>query len=227
MKLTSSLKSNQAETKWKIQHSLVHSCDTWCPPKIAQDFKNLWSWNGKDFSTGDEIEKEPTTWSPSWNTTEMLYITICAEGEGCRLPPRSCQTPIRYISIPTRYRKSPETFIGRSRAGGGGQQEKSSFDHVQALLVWGRWNLGLMGKVQLRHSPLQKTLYFLVCWCSWDHKLFPARWSMMPYNTGAPWSAWLIPSPSLSLSASEEQSCKRKQLQKLFGFLSQWAAAWQ
>lgn len=152
MKLTSTLKSNQAETKWKIQHSLVHSCDTWCPPKIAQDFKNLWSWNGKDFSTGDEIEKEPTTWSPSWNTTEMLYITICAEGEGCRLPPRSCQTPIRYISTPMRYRKSPETFIGRSRAGGRGQQEKSSFDHVLALLVWGRWNLGLMGKVQLRHS---------------------------------------------------------------------------
>lgn len=96
LKLASTLKRNQAEAKWKIQHSLVYSCDTWCPPKIVQDFKkNLCSWNGKDLSAGDEIEKEPTTWSLSWNITAVLDIgAACAGGAACRLPPGSCQTQI-------------------------------------------------------------------------------------------------------------------------------------
>lgn len=30
-----------------IQHSLAHSCATWCPPKIVEDFKNFCPSNGK------------------------------------------------------------------------------------------------------------------------------------------------------------------------------------
>lgn len=125
LKLTSTLKRNQAETKRKIQHSLVYSCDTWCPPKIVQDFKNLCSWIGKGLSTGDETEKERTTRSLSWNTTEVLDIGTACAGGG------SMQTPSKKLSNPDQPPEGTEevlkTFLGRSRAGSRGWQEKNNF----------------------------------------------------------------------------------------------------
>lgn len=113
LKLTSTLKRNQAETKWKIQLSLVYSCDTWCPLKIVQDFKNLCSWNGKGLSTGDETEKEHTTRSLSWNTTEVLDIgTACAGGQHAD----SLQEAVKPRSAPRRYRRSPKNLYRQKQS---------------------------------------------------------------------------------------------------------------
>lgn len=129
LRLTSTLK----KPSWNkiIRHSLAYSCDSWCPPKIVEDFKNFCPSNRKKFSTDDEIEPELTTYSLNWNTTEVQ----------CTTPSKKLSNPAQ---CPLRYRKSLKTFIRRSRAGCSGQQEISPYT---AVLARGRCNFSVTEKV--------------------------------------------------------------------------------
>lgn len=95
----------------------------------------------------------------------------------------SIQTPSEKLSNPAQcpmgHTKSLKTFIGRSGAGGSGQQEETS--PCTAVLAWGRCNLSVIGKVwaEQSYAPLEKLFCSLVnIGPSWDCRL--SRCSTMP-----------------------------------------------
>lgn len=102
-----------------VWHSLAYSCDTWCPPKIVEDFKNLCPSNGKYPHLMMKLRKN----LPQVHWAEMQQKC------NIQIPSKKLSNPAQ---CPMRYRKSLKTFIGRSRAGCSGRQETSSCTAVLA-----------------------------------------------------------------------------------------------